>query len=140
MRSFSVESRQFAHKERPLRRSSYFDILPVVSKMPKIIWNDNLLLALSDVDDTLAETYTRAESGIINEINSFLRDGNKLFMVTGGSLARIKRDITQYIDPILRQNILVSHCSGAEVWGSLIRERYAKNHSIVSTRILLTPK
>lgn len=51
------------------------------------------------------------------ELSSFLEDGGKLFMVTGGSIARVERDITSQIKPALRKNILVSHCSGSEVWG-----------------------
>jgi len=54
---------------------------------------------------------------MIKELSTFLADGGKLFMVTGGSMARVERDITNQIDPALRRDILVSHCSGAEVWG-----------------------
>lgn len=83
----------------------------------KIIWNDKLCIAFSDVDETIADVYTPATSGMIDEISVFLGEGRKLFMVTGGSLARVQRDITDQIDPSLRRGILVSHCSGAEVWG-----------------------
>jgi hypothetical protein len=38
-------------------------------------------------------------------------------MVTGGSRKRVVTGITNLIDPALRHDILVSHCSGAEVWG-----------------------
>lgn len=54
---------------------------------------------------------------MIDELSSLLHDGVKLFMVTGGSLKRVQRDITDFIDPKLRHDILISHCSGAEVWG-----------------------
>ena len=84
---------------------------------PQIIYNDSIRLAFSDVDETIAEVYSPAEPGMIEELSSFLQDGNKLFMVTGGSLARVQRDIIDYIDSSLRKDILVSHCSGAEVWG-----------------------
>lgn len=82
-----------------------------------IIWNPQLRIAFADVDETIAEVYTPAEPEMITELSSFLRDGGKLFMVTGGSLRRVKRDITDLIDPALRHDILISHCSGAEVWG-----------------------
>ncbi len=88
-----------------------------MSELPPISWNDQLRLAFSDVDETIAEVYTPAEPEMITELSSFLQDGGKLFMVTGGSLARVQRDITDRIDPALRHDILVSHCSGAEVWG-----------------------
>jgi hypothetical protein len=82
-----------------------------------IAWNNQLRVAFSDVDETIAEVYTPADDAMITELSSYLRDGGKLFMVTGGSLARVRRDITDKIDPSLRHDILISHCSGAEVWG-----------------------
>lgn len=82
-----------------------------------IVWNDNLLLALSDVDETIAEVYTPAEPEMIRELSGFLEEGRKLFMVTGGSLQRVMSGITDELPSHLRKNILVSHCSGAEVWG-----------------------
>jgi len=85
--------------------------------MSSIGWNPELRLALSDVDETIADVYTPAEPGMINELSSLLQDGLKLFMVSGGSLGRIRRDITDNIKPELRKDILISHCSGAEVWG-----------------------
>lgn len=74
-------------------------------------------LVLSDVDETIADVYTPAEPGMVEELSSFLGGGGRLFMVTGGSMARVERDITSKIEPSLRRDILVSHCSGAEVWG-----------------------
>lgn len=88
-----------------------------MSETPSIKWNDQVRLVLSDVDETIADVYTPAEPEMANELSSFLRDGGKLFMVTGGSMARVERDITSQIDPALRRDILVSHCSGSEVWG-----------------------
>lgn len=84
---------------------------------PSITWNPELRLAISDVDETIAEVYTPADPAMITELSSFLSDGGKLFMVTGGSLKRVARGITDSIDPSLRHDILISHCSGAEVWG-----------------------
>lgn len=88
-----------------------------MSKTPAILWNDNVCLAISDVDETIADVYTPAEPGMITELSAFLYGGGKLFMVTGGSLGRVQRDITSRIEPKLRHSVLVSHCSGAEVWG-----------------------
>lgn len=88
-----------------------------MSEQNKITWNDQLHLAISDVDETIAEVYMPADPSMIDELSAFLEDGNKLFMVTGGSLARVRRDITDRILPALRHDILISHCSGAEVWG-----------------------
>lgn len=88
-----------------------------MSAETSIKWNDRVRLVLSDVDETIADVYTPAEPGMIDELSSFLSDGGKLFMVTGGSMARVERDITSKIEPSLRRGILVSHCSGVEVWG-----------------------
>ncbi|MFO0882545.1 MAG: hypothetical protein U0491_03810 [Candidatus Saccharimonadales bacterium] len=84
---------------------------------PTIKWNDSLKLVLADVDETIAEVYTPADHQMIEELTIFLREGGKLFMVTGGSLKRVREGITDYIPSDLRHDILVSHCSGAEVWG-----------------------
>ena len=90
-----------------------------MSKTATIQWNESLKLALADVDETIAEVYTPAEPQMINELTSFLQEGRKLFMVTGGSLKRVKAGITDLLPADLRKDILVSHCSGAEVWGFL---------------------
>lgn len=82
-----------------------------------ISWNDQIRLAISDVDETIAEVYTPADPKMIAELSRFLSDGGKLFMVTGGSLKRVQKDITDLINPELRHDILISHCSGSEVWG-----------------------
>jgi hypothetical protein len=88
-----------------------------MGKSNHVSWNSHLRIAFSDVDETIAEVYTPAEPEMITELSSFLQGGGKLFIVTGGSLARVTRDITGYIEPTLRRDILISHCSGAEVWG-----------------------
>lgn len=84
---------------------------------PAIKWNSNVRLVIADVDETIAEVYTPATIEMIDELSSLLTDKIKLFMVTGGSLNRVREGITNLIAPELRHNILVSHCSGAEVWG-----------------------
>jgi hypothetical protein len=88
-----------------------------MNNTPSITWNSKLRLAVADVDETIAEVYTPAEPAMIKELSSFLSDGGKLFMVTGGSLKRVREGITDLIDPALRRDILISHCSGSEVWG-----------------------
>ena len=82
-----------------------------------LAWNTKVRLILSDVDETIAEVYSPAETEMIEELSSLLKEGYKLFFVTGGSLARVRKDITDRIDPFLRGSILISHCSGSEVWG-----------------------
>lgn len=85
--------------------------------MHTLKWNPNTKLVLADVDETIAEVYTPAEPEMIAELTRLMEDGVKIFMVTGGSLKRVRAGITDLIDPGLRQNMLISHCSGAEVWG-----------------------
>jgi hydroxymethylpyrimidine pyrophosphatase-like HAD family hydrolase len=84
---------------------------------PTVAWNTKLRLAISDVDETISEVYTPAEPAMINELSSFLEDGGKLFMVSGGWLKHIRSNIIDSIEPSLRKGILVAHCSGSEVWG-----------------------
>lgn len=88
-----------------------------MSKPQLVTWNDQIRLAVADVDETIAEVYTPAEPAMIDELSLFLSNGGKLFLVTGGSLKRVREGITDLIDPTLRHDILVSHCSGSEVWG-----------------------
>jgi hypothetical protein len=86
-------------------------------KKPSIIWNKAVRFVLSDVDETISDVYSPAAPAMIAELSSFMSNGGKLFLVTGGSLKRVLKDIASQIDPALRRNILISHCSGAEVWG-----------------------
>lgn len=88
-----------------------------MTEAPSIRWNNKVRLVLSDVDETIADVYLPAEPEMVAELSSFLRGGGKLFMVTGGSMNRVEQGITSQIDPSLRHDILVSHCSGSEVWG-----------------------
>lgn len=82
-----------------------------------ISWNPELKLAISDVDETIADVYMPADPEMIKELSKFLSEGYKLFMVSGGWLKNMQANIIDHIDPSLRQNILVAHCSGSEVWG-----------------------
>lgn len=82
-----------------------------------IAWNDHLRLAISDVDETIADVHSVAEPAMIDELSAYLADGGKLFMASGGWLKHIRTNIIDHINPELRQNILVAHCSGSEVWG-----------------------
>ena len=89
----------------------------LMNDIPAVRWNDSIRMALSDVDETIAEVYSPAEPGMIDELAGFLKERRKLFMVTGGSLKRVQAGITDLLPAGLRRDILVSHCSGAEVWG-----------------------
>lgn len=85
--------------------------------MASIKWNPNLKLIAADVDETVADNYTPAEAEMIVELINLLEEGKIIFFVTGASLARVRMRIVDHIPSHLRKQILVSHCSGAEVWG-----------------------
>lgn len=74
-------------------------------------------LILSDVDETIADVYTDATPEMIHELANLLKSGRILFMVTGAGLGSVKERIIDHLDPFLRKQIIVAHCSGAEIIG-----------------------
>lgn len=80
-------------------------------------WNANLKLVLSDVDETVADLYREAHPDMIRELVRLLEQNLVLFFVTGQSLKSVQWRIVEQLPGYLRKNILVGHCSGAEVWG-----------------------
>jgi hydroxymethylpyrimidine pyrophosphatase-like HAD family hydrolase len=81
-----------------------------------IKWNDQVRLIISDVDETIADLYIDATTQMIKELNRLLQQGIKLFLISGQSVSSIHRRIGAFIDPLLRKNIIIGHCSGAEVY------------------------
>ena len=82
-----------------------------------IKWNDKVKLILSDVDETIADIYTKATQDMIYELNSIVEQNRVLFLISGGGLQSIRERIIDLLKPEVRHKILVAHCSGAEVWG-----------------------
>ncbi len=80
-------------------------------------FNTSLKLVLADVDETIADVYTKATPEMITALNSFLAEGRALFLVSGGGLQSIRERVVDLLKPELRHKVLVAHCSGAEVWG-----------------------
>lgn len=80
-------------------------------------FNQSIKLVLADVDETIADVYTKATPDMITELNAFLGEGRALFLVSGGGLQSIRERIIDMLKPELRYKVLVAHCSGAEVWG-----------------------
>jgi hydroxymethylpyrimidine pyrophosphatase-like HAD family hydrolase len=80
-------------------------------------FNPSLKLVLADVDETIADVYTKATPDMIFELNTFLEENRVLFLVSGGGLQSIRERIVDLLKPELRQKVLIAHCSGAEVWG-----------------------
>lgn len=83
----------------------------------KILWNDQVQLIFSDVDDTIAEVYTLAIPEITQALEKIVSEKCVLFLVTGGGLKSVQERITDAIQPKFRKNILLAVCSGTEVWG-----------------------
>lgn len=84
----------------------------------RIAWNPQLRLAISDVDETIADIYTPAAPEMVSELSRFIAEENgKMLMVTGGSIQRVTQGVVGLLEPQHRQNILVGHCNGAEIWG-----------------------
>ncbi len=83
----------------------------------RIEWNDDLKLILSDVDETIADLYMDAEPEMCEKLESLLREGKVLFLISGQGIKSIRRRIINHINPKFRRKIIVGHCSGSEVWG-----------------------
>ena len=92
----------------------------------KVIWNPSVKIVIADVDETIADVYTPAEPAMISALTDFLQSGRVLFMVSGGSLKRITNDIVDFLPKELRHQIIICHCSGAEVWGFDVQGKLLK--------------
>jgi hydroxymethylpyrimidine pyrophosphatase-like HAD family hydrolase len=83
----------------------------------KIQFNTKVKLVLTDVDETIADVYKPAEPEMTAELSKLLHEGKTLFLISGGGLPSIRERIVDFITPNLRRQIIIAHCSGAEVWG-----------------------
>lgn len=84
---------------------------------PTIKFNNNVNLIFSDVDETVADVYRPADPALIPELEKVLKEDRVIVFISGAGIANINERIVNSINPKLRHNILVAHCSGAEVWG-----------------------
>lgn len=82
-----------------------------------VIFNRNVKLIVSDVDETIADLFVPASSEMTAELNKLLMKGKVLFLVSGSGLQSINNRITDLISADLRKQIIISHCSGAELVG-----------------------
>lgn len=80
-------------------------------------WNDRVRLIVSDVDETVADLYTKAPEGTVRELAALLEEEKVLFFVSGQRVGSIFERVVSDIEPGLRRRIIVGHCSGAEVYG-----------------------
>src|ERR1700674_3703954 len=82
-----------------------------------VFWNHELRLALSDVDETVADLYCPAESGMLDALTRLLDQGISLVLITGQSVENVEQRVIIGLPMRLRQRIAVGACSGAELWG-----------------------
>jgi hypothetical protein len=82
-----------------------------------VVWNHELRLALSDVDETVADNYCPAESGMLDGLTRLLDQGISLVLITGQSVKNVEQRVIMRLPAQLRQRIAVGACSGAELWG-----------------------
>jgi hydroxymethylpyrimidine pyrophosphatase-like HAD family hydrolase len=85
--------------------------------MANLVWNPNLKLILADVDETIADVYTDATPAMIKHLTLLLEEKLVLFLVTGAGLDSVNERIVSKIPAPLRHQIIIAHCSGAEVCG-----------------------
>jgi len=83
----------------------------------RINWNHEVKLILADVDETIADVYMPADKLTIKFLEKLLQQDIAIFLISGGGLKSICERVAFKIQPKLRKNILISHCSGSEVWG-----------------------
>jgi hypothetical protein len=82
-----------------------------------VLWNRELRLALSDVDETVADLYRPAESNMLDALTQLLDDGISLVLITGQSVENVEQRVVMGLPAQLRRRIAVGACSGAELWG-----------------------
>jgi hypothetical protein len=82
-----------------------------------VVWNREFRLALSDVDETIADLYCPAESGILDALTRLLDHVIALVLITGQSVGNVEQRVVMNLPARLRQRIAVGACSGAELWG-----------------------
>jgi hypothetical protein len=83
----------------------------------KVLWNDQLRLVLSDVDETVADLYRPAEPRMLTALSRLLEQGIALVLITGQSIANVESRVVMRLPAPLRRQIAVGACSGAELWG-----------------------
>ena len=82
-----------------------------------VVWNRDLRLVLSDVDETVADLYRPAEPGMLDALTRLLDDGISLVLITGQSVGNVEQRVIMGLPAQLRRRIAVGACSGAELWG-----------------------
>lgn len=58
--------------------------------MSNVKWNNKVKLIISDVDETIADLYVKAEPEMIQELTQLLQEGVAVFFVTGQGLKSVQ--------------------------------------------------
>ena len=82
-----------------------------------MLWNDQLRMVLSDVDETVADLYRPAEPRMLTALSRLLEHGIALVLITGQSVENVEARVVMRLPARLRRQIAVGACSGAELWG-----------------------
>jgi hypothetical protein len=82
-----------------------------------IQWNHGLQRVFSDVDETIADLYRPAETGMLEALARLLAQGIRLVLITGQSVANVEQRVVMGLPAPLRHRVAVGACSGAELWG-----------------------
>jgi len=82
-----------------------------------VLWNGQLRLVLSDVDETVADLYRPADPRMVTALSRLLEQGIALVLITGQSIANVESRVVMRLPAPLRLQIAVGACSGAELWG-----------------------
>jgi hypothetical protein len=80
-------------------------------------FNNDLKLIISDVDETIADLFKDTDLKLVKRLEDIIRSGKILFLVSGGGIKRIEKDLVNLIDSSLRHKIIVSHCNSAQIFG-----------------------
>ena len=84
---------------------------------PKMLWNEQLRLILSDVDETVADLYRPAEARMLTALSRLLEQKIALVLITGQSVENVEARVVMCLPAPLRRHTAVGACSGAELWG-----------------------
>lgn len=88
-----------------------------MGETPSIKFNPEVRLFLSDVDETVADLFVPAVPEMMTELTSLLESGRVIFFISGAGYDRLQERVVDAIPAHLRNGVLISHCSGAEVVG-----------------------
>ncbi len=88
-----------------------------MSQSRTVLWNDQLRLVFSDVDETIADLYRPAERRMVTALSDLLESDVSLVLITGQSVQNVEERVVMALPAPLRRRVAMGACSGAELWG-----------------------